>query len=167
MSPLPISERIGSMDQIKQWMDGIPLRYEYTAGVAGQRFLQKIKEGKLEGAKCENCGETYLPLKMYCLKCFLEIRRFVEIEHHGRIAAVSTIYFDQACNKLEKPVHFAYVTFGDVKGGVLHRVISGRPKIGSKVVIVFKPQKERVGSMLDIEGFRISRSEIKPAHVNR
>jgi len=58
----------------RYWNPGIkafPVKNIYTAGVAGQRFFEELKEnGKIYGSKCEKCGLTYVPARIYCEKCF-------------------------------------------------------------------------------------------------
>jgi uncharacterized OB-fold protein len=147
--------------RILAWRDGIPLRYEYTAGVAGEEFLRRLKEGRLVASKCTKCGDVRLPPRAYCLECGARTRVDVEVLHTGRIASLSTARLDGRGGSLAGASRrtFGYVTFAGVDGGVLHRILyDGRtpPKVGDPATPRFAPIEKRTGSVLDLEGFRTS-----------
>lgn len=144
---MPIQERIDSVDRVRQWTDTIPLKYVYTAGVAGQLFFEWLKKGKIEGSRCDVCKVTYLPPRMYCPQCFLEVHSFVHLANLGKVAALTSLG--------DAGPKYAFVTYSGVRGGILHRVFSGKARMGAKAVAIFKPERERRGSILDIVGFKI------------
>ncbi len=145
---MPIQERIDSVAKVRQWKDKIPLRYVYTTGVAGELFFEWLKKGKIEGSRCDSCKVTYLPPRMYCLDCFREVRSFVNVDNQGKVAALTSLG--------DAGPSYVYVTYAGVRGGILHRVFSGKAKMGARAVAIFKPAGERKGSILDILGFKIS-----------
>ena len=131
------------------WRDRIPLRYEYTAGVAGEAFLRGLRGGRLLASKCLRCGEVRLPPRTYCLVCGGRTRVDVEISQLGTLLAVSEAHGSRAA--------FGYVTFAGTAGGVAQRILrtAGRlPKPGDPVRAVFVEVAKRTGSILDVEGFR-------------
>jgi len=145
--------------RILAWKDGIPLRYEYTAGTAGEAFLRGLKEGRIVASKCETCGEVRLPPRAYCLQCYERTRVDVDLLHYGRIAALSTAHIGAGGATLDAASRttFGFVTFGGVSGGLVHRILQhggGRPKVGDPVRPLFAPVEKRKGSILDLEGFR-------------
>jgi uncharacterized protein len=138
--------------------DGIPLHYEYTAGVAGEAFLRGLAEGRVVASRCATCGEVRLPPRTYCLECGGRTTVDVELYHFGRIAALSTGHVGRDGKRLKagSRVTFAYVTFEGVSGGLIHRVLrDGRrpPKVGDAARASFVHLGRRKGSILDIEGF--------------
>jgi uncharacterized protein len=139
--------------RILAWKDGIPLRYEYTAGTAGEAFLRGLKEGRIVASKCGTCGEVRLPPRAYCLDCLGRTRVDVELYHSGRIAALSTARLAE-----DRPrATFGFVTFAGATGGLVHRILhEGRrdPRVGDPVRPFFAPAEKRRGSILDLEGFR-------------
>lgn len=149
---MPLKERITTVDKLRSWEGEIPLHYVYTAGVAGEKFLRGLQEGKLLAANCEKCGSMYLPPKMYCVQCFAEISKFVEVGPLGIVRALAESHIDFQGNKLAKPVTFAFVEFKGVTGGLMHHAREGL-KVGAKVSTRFRPKAERKGTILDIEGF--------------
>jgi uncharacterized OB-fold protein len=149
---LPLKDRITSVNDLRSWKDEIPFHYVYTAGVAGERFLRGLQEGKILAAKCDNCGRMYLPPKMYCVECFAEIRNFVEVGPQARVKALAQSHFDFHGNKIDKPMTFAFLEFKGVIGGILHYA-GGGLEVGSRATARFRPRSERKGTVLDIEGF--------------
>ncbi len=150
---MPLNERITSVDEFRAWTDKIPLRYQYTAGVAGEKFLRGLQDGKILAAKCAKCGKSYLPPKMYCVDCFVPISVYYEVGPEGRVGALTESHVDFHGNKLPSPVSIAFITFKGVTGGLIHRIDGEGPRIGTKVVPKFVPRSARKGSLLDIEKF--------------
>ncbi|MDA4122272.1 MAG: cobalt transporter ApaG [Thaumarchaeota archaeon] len=147
-----MEERIDSVEGIRQWTGSIPLHYEYTAGVAGERFLRGLAQGKIQAGYCANCKEASLPLRIYCIKCYGGVERSVLVRSAGKVAALTKTQFGQGGERLGEPVAFAYITFEGVTGGLVHRVADG-VRVGSSVRPRFKPKRKRTGSILDIEFF--------------
>ncbi len=132
------------------WRDAIPLRYEYTAGAAGEVFLRRLAEGRIVASKCLTCGELRLPPRAYCLECHGRARVDVELLHYGRIAALT--YPREG----RRRATVGFVTFEGVSGGLVHRILgAGRSsaKVGDPVRPVFLPPARREGSILDLQGF--------------
>jgi uncharacterized OB-fold protein len=146
---MAFEERLGSTSEVGHWKDTIPLHYEYTAGVAGERFLRGLMSGRILAGYCENCKETSLPARIYCVQCYGEIKKLVRVGPTGRVSAI-------ARPGKEGEQTFVYVTFKGVRGGIIHRLL-GRGKAGSEVVPRFLPKKQRKGSILDIQGFELKR----------
>ena len=146
--------------KIVAWRDAIPLRYEYTAGSAGEKFLRGLVEGRIVASKCPRCGEVRLPPRSYCLQCYGRTRIDVDVLHHGRIAALSPARPSSGEAALQPGEKGApgFVTFAGVSGGLLHRVLRAggrRPRVGDPVRAVFAPPAERKGAILDLRGFAV------------
>jgi uncharacterized OB-fold protein len=146
-------------DRIVAWRDGIPLHYEYTAGVAGEAFLRALAQGRIVASKCTTCGDVRVPPRTYCLECRGRTRVDVELFQSGGIAALSTGFLAKDGARLPTRLRttFGFVTFEGVSGGLIHRILSeGRrePKIGDPVMPLFMPHEKRKGSILDLRGFR-------------
>ena len=142
-----MEEKLDAVAEVRQWADRIPLHYEYTAGVAGEKFLRGLKEGRILAGYCPNCRETSLPPRIYCVNCYGAIAKFVRVDAAAKVAAVTS-----ARGPGGQETAFAFVTFKGVRGGMIHRLL-GKARVGSDVVPVFRPKKERTGSIDDIQGF--------------
>lgn len=150
---MPIEERITSTEELRAWTDKIPFRYEYTAGVAGERFLRGLKRGEIIAGQCRKCGKKYLPPKMYCVDCFARIEEYEPVGPRGKVAALTESWVDFHGRRLKRPVLMAFVVFKGVAGGIAHTAEGRGLKIGSAVEPKFIPESQRKGSLLDIENF--------------
>lgn len=139
-------EKITEGEQLRRWSDHIPLQWKYTAGVAGERFLQLLKQGKLQASVCKNCNKLYLPPKIFCKECFEQLSEWREVPNDSGYLYSFT---------LVKEDLIALVKFDGVDGGLLGRLKKGReePHIGMKVGVVFRRKEDRKGDISDIEYF--------------
>src|SRR6266581_3795082 len=84
---MPILEKISQPSQARHWTDSIPLEYHYTAGVAGEAFRRELKEnGRFLSSKCAQCKSTYIPARMFCPACFIEITDDAPLEETGKVS---------------------------------------------------------------------------------
>src|SRR5579884_4171482 len=66
-------------EELKRWSDHIPLMWKYTAGIAGERFLQLLKQGTLQASVCKNCNKLFLPPKIFCKDCFAQLNEWRDV----------------------------------------------------------------------------------------
>jgi uncharacterized protein len=146
-------EKVTSETKIGVLEDHIPLNYRYTAGVAGDRFLQLLKQGKIQASQCPRCNKLYLPPKIFCKDCFSQLNEWKDLpEDSAYVYSFTTV---RTNGKGESKELIALVKFEGVEGGILGRLKSSReePKIGMKVRPVFRQKADRIGSLSDIEYF--------------
>jgi uncharacterized protein len=147
-------EKISNNAEVRMWRDHIPLEWKYTAGEAGERFLQLLKQGTIQASLCRSCGKSYLPPKIFCKDCFVQMTEWKEVPHDGgsiySFTRVSTSKDGETYSQL-----IVLVKFEGIEGGLLGRFKAGReePRIGMKVKPVFKKKDQRRGELSDIEFF--------------
>jgi uncharacterized protein len=144
---MPITERLDDITSVRQWVDAIPLHYEYTAGVAGEKFLRGLMQGKVLASYCSNCDKASLPLRIYCVDCCSETRKTVKVGPNGTVKASTRTVDSEG-----REVSFGFVAFPGIKGGIIH-VLIGTAKTGTRVKPRFRPKKERKGAISDLLGF--------------
>lgn len=142
------------------WPGHIPLQSFYTAGTGGQIFFQELKQrGKLVGTRCRPCAQVYLPARSFCERCFEELTEQVEVKRAGQLVSYTICYVDNDRITLRRPLALALVRMDGATTVLLHYLIDvsepSQVKIGCRVEALIKPKKQRVGSILDIEGFRL------------
>ncbi len=153
---MALGERITSVDKLRSWTDQIPFHYEYTAGLAGEKFLRGLQEGRIIASRCKKCGKSYLPPKAYCVDCFAPIETYKEVGPEGKVAAMTESHVGFDGKRLRSPRTFVFVEFRGVTGGLV-QVASGRGvEIGGRVVPKFRQASKRKGSLLDFEFVRFS-----------
>lgn len=155
---MSLIDRIGTFADAKVWYDNIPLESEYTVGIAGEKFFRAIKDrGVIMGTVCPVCELTYVPPSMYCERCFTELEEWVEVSAKGTVYTYTIVTRSLDDQPLDEPEVLAFVELEDAHGGLVHRlgeVNLEDVEIGMEVEIVFKPQQEREGSILDIAYFK-------------
>jgi len=151
-------EHIERVDQLGQWPGEMPVSFLYTAGVAGERFLREIKDrGRILGSRCPDCHYTYLPPRLYCERCFAELRDWVRVGPRGTVEAVTVAHVGLDGEPLAQPETFALIRLDGADGLLLHRIkapAGEELEVGATVEPVFHPQAARKGSILDIQHFR-------------
>jgi uncharacterized OB-fold protein len=137
----------------------IPVRHRYTPGVAGEAFFRALKDrGVFLASRCESCDVTYCPARLFCERCFDELRPDTEVGPEGTLASFTVGYVGVEGEPLEEPVIVALVqpdgadTF--LMGFLWNGADDPPPEIGQRVEAVLKAKSKRTGSILDIEGFR-------------
>jgi hypothetical protein len=55
-------------------------------------FQAYLRQGRLMGTRCEECGELSLPPRAICAKCFSAKAAWAEMPTHGRVLAFTSIY---------------------------------------------------------------------------
>jgi uncharacterized OB-fold protein len=140
-------EKITNNREARTWSDHIPLEWKYTAGVAGERFLQLLKQGKIQAAVCRSCNKTFVPPKIFCKDCFVQLTEWKEVpEDSGYIYSYT---------RIPNSGVLVLVKFEGIEGGLLGKFKAGReePRIGMKVKPTFKRKDQRKGEIYDIEYF--------------
>lgn len=130
-----------------------PVKNRYTVGIAGQKFFEEIKNNaKIVGTKCSKCNLTYVPAKMFCERCFVDLDDYWDVGTQGEIFTYTISKKDKA---KEQPTVIAAIKIAD--GIIIHLIGECSPeevKIGQKVEAVFKSKKSRTGGILDIVYFK-------------
>jgi uncharacterized protein len=153
---MPILEKISQLSQARHWTDSIPLEYHYTAGVAGEEFRRELKDtGHFLVSKCAKCKNSYIPARMFCPSCFVEMRETRPLEKPGYVYSFATVNRNRTGEPAE-PVTIALVKFEGIKGGIIHRldIGSGSVAFGTKVSPALKGPSERTGALTDIIAFK-------------
>ena len=149
---------ITSVRELGTWQGEIPLYQVYSAGLAGERFLREIMEkGRILGSRCQPCAYTYVPARSYCERCFAPLDEWVEVGPQGTLRARTVAHLDARGRRLDPPAVIGLIQLDGADGLLVHYLRGVRPgeaKEGLRLRAVFKPRARRLGSILDIQGFR-------------
>jgi uncharacterized OB-fold protein len=154
-----VLEKLTDPADVKRWEGSIPVRHRYTPGVAGEVFLAALRDrGVILGSRCEVCGYSYVPARMFCERCFAELSASVEVGPGGTLVSFSVGFVGVEGEPLDAPITVGLIRLDGADAVLFHFVMDGsddRPlEIGQRVEAVLKPPAERTGSILDIAGFR-------------
>ena len=155
---MPILEKITQTSRARHWTDSIPLEYHYTAGVAGEEFRRELKEnGRFLSSKCAKCKTIYIPARMFCPSCFIDIKENTPLDKPGYVYSHTTVNRNRAGEPLDEPLTVALIKFEGVKGGIVHRIqldAQNSVSFGTKVVPILRHERERTGALTDIMAFK-------------
>ena len=78
--------------------------YKWKVEAEGLKLLvDGLKDKKVLGRKCDECGTVYVPGVSYCRKCFVDIDRVVEVQPVGRISTFTVNLADVRGHPLDEP----------------------------------------------------------------
>ena len=152
-------EKVARPDAVRRWEGEFPVRHRYTPGVAGEVFFSALRDrGVLLGSRCEECDYVYAPARLFCERCFAELAADTEVGPSGELVSFTIVFEGVDGESLNRPETLGLVRPDGADAVLLHRVLETGDEpleIGERVEVVLKPEAERTGSILDIEGFRI------------
>ena len=129
--------------------------YTYRMDGRGVKVLAEgMKEKKIRGIRCKECGTVYVPGPTYCRKCFIDIDEVVDCSDEGTIMSFCVEMADIRGNPIDEPRISAMIKFDGADTwfvGTIHNVDWHDVKIGQKVKAVWKDEPE--GNLGDILRF--------------
>lgn len=150
-------EKIALPDEVRRWDGELPVRHRYTPGIAGTAFFTALRDrGVLLGSVCEACSYTYVPARLFCERCFAELAADTEVGPGGELVSFTIGFVGLEGEPLEDPETIGLVRLDGADSVLVHRVLDADEplEIGERVEVVLRPDGEREGTILDIEGFR-------------
>lgn len=140
------------------------MTWNIEPGAVMSRFFEHLQqERRLYGVKCPKCGRVYLPPRLVCGDCWVEMDEWVPLANTGRIMAKSACYYNLLNNEtgMRRPTPFvlALIQLHGADTTFNHFIESDDParvEIGKEVEIVF--QEKLQGEMSDIRHFRLTGS---------
>lgn len=132
----------------------LAVAFRYTPGVGNQAFFEALRDrGVFLGSRCDRCGVTYLPARIFCERCLAELDPTVECGPEGALVSWTIARVDVDGEPVDPPVTYGLVKLDGADTVLLHRLVDvdGDPAIGMRVRAVIAPVRE--GSIFDVEGF--------------
>ena len=132
----------------------LSVSFRYTPGVGNLAFFEALRDrGVFLGSRCDDCGVTSVPARVFCERCLAELEPSVECGPEGELVSWTIVRVDVDDDPLDRPVTYGLVRLDGADTILLHRLIEvdGEPAIGMRVRAVFEDRRD--GSILDLEGF--------------
>jgi uncharacterized OB-fold protein len=109
-------------------------------------FFEALSQGKLLGSRCDNpdCefqGTMYQPFRIHCPDCLARCTTVDMTELAKTKGFIHTFMICErsgAFNTLDKPIKFVNVEFEGVSTILMSYLSVGEPKIGTRVIPIFK-----------------------------
>lgn len=130
--------------------------YKYKVNGAGMKLLvDSMKEKKIRGMKCSQCGTVYVPAPTYCRKCFCDVDEVVEVGTEGVVMSYTVEMADVRGNPLEEFRLTAMMQLDGADTWIIGTISNlddwHDMKVGMRVRAVWVD--EPVGSLADIDRF--------------
>ena len=132
----------------------LAVSFRYTPGIGNTAFFEALRDrGVFLGSRCEDCGVTYLPARIFCERCLAELEPSVECGPEGELVSWTVVRVDVDERPLDEPVVYGLVRLDGADTVLLHRLVDtgGTPAVGDRVRAVLAPTRD--GSILDVDGF--------------
>jgi uncharacterized protein len=132
----------------------LPVAFHYTPGVGNTAFFEALRDrGVLLGSRCESCGVTYLPARIFCERCLAELAADTECGPGGTLQSFTIGHVGIDGEPLDQHVAIGLVKLDGADTVLMHRLLGADSwEIGTRVEAVVLA--DRAGSILDVEGFR-------------
>jgi len=131
--------------------------YNYRVGHYLQRYLDGLKDKKIFGAKCPECGAVVVPPRKYCGSCNKIREEFVELSQEGTLENFTvghvTLVKGQL-NKAESPYLIGMIKLDGADNLLLGRIEGlpvGEAKAGMRLKAAWRDQTE--GDYFDLDHF--------------
>jgi uncharacterized protein len=154
-----VFEKLTDPTDVRLWEGQIPIRHRYTPGVAGEAFFEALMErGQFVASRCDSCGITYCPPRLFCERCFSELEANTTVGPRGVLESFTVGTVGVEGEPLDEPLMVGLVRLDGADTVLLHFLIHAEDAaIGDRVEAVLEPKGKRAGSILDIRGFRPAR----------
>lgn len=113
-------------------------RKSFTSATKTSKFVDFLKEGKIEGTVCKNCGAKFFPPRADCAKCLSNHMDWFEMPKKGKLETFTTAYYAPFGFESDPPYTMGVVDFG---GGL---------KLFARVAKELKPEELKVGMEVGI-----------------
>ncbi|WP_336133617.1 Zn-ribbon domain-containing OB-fold protein [Natronomonas amylolytica] len=136
------------------------LDFSLNLGETDRKFFEGLKEKRILGKECPDCGRVFVPPQPYCDECFARTDEWVEMEQEAVVESY-TVTFRQFRNMPEPPYINGAIKIGDSATSLLH-FIGGidydEPEdlideVSSGTVVEPVWDDDRDGDILDIKHF--------------
>ncbi len=78
--------------------------YRWKVEADGLKALvDGLREGKIVGRKCDQCGIVYVPPVTYCRKCLIDIETCIDLAATGTVRTFTVNLADVRGNPLDEP----------------------------------------------------------------
>jgi uncharacterized OB-fold protein len=143
-------------EPVKMIVTPVRCEYNFTPGVASQKFLRAIEKGKIFGQACDGCGKVYIPPRGACGRCGRATNREVELKNTGTVVSYSVIRVPSENISVELPYVAASIVLDGADISII-TLIQGcaydEVRIGMRVEAVWRPEAEWGPSLNNISHF--------------
>jgi len=137
------------------------LPYKFAVGPTFNRFYEGLKEEKILGNQCPECGRILVPARTFCPTCYVDMGEWIEVSQEGEIVSWSLARDEFFGMPVDPPFIGALIRLDGTDCDFLHLIggfdlssqdtVRGKIKQGARVKAVWSDEK--TGHLLDIKYF--------------
>ena len=138
--------------------------FNWSTGFLMQRFIEELAKRKILGAKCPECGYTYVPPRSRCGKCYAKMgeKDLITLSGKGSLVSYTTasVELDGKGNfkDLEEPVIIGAIRLEGADSTVFLPLEGLEPKdITDGLRVEVQWREETKGELADIKCFKPAR----------
>ena len=150
-------------EEHKTIKDEAVVPYELAVGSTWSKFFDGLKEEKILGTKCKECGRVFVPARTFCPRCFVDTDEWVEVGQEGAIENWVLVNYRYYGQMLKVPFIATQIRLDGSGTGFVHQIggfdlsnldtVRERVKIRGRVKAVWS--KEKHGDIFDIAYFEL------------
>ena len=126
--------------------------YKWKVEADGLKLLTKgLKDKKILGRKCTQCGLVYVPGVDYCRKCFIDIDEVVEVKPTGKICTFTVNLADVRGNPMDPQVICCFQLDGSDSWLMGSLEIEDWKKVYVGMPVRIRFREETTGELADME----------------
>ncbi len=144
-------------DPVTSIVTPVRVDYTYTPGISQSKFLLGLKQGKLLGGTCDECGRVYVPSRGACPRCARPTSTFKEVADNGTVITLTIVRVPSENIDVPLPYCVASILLdgADISmNGLIQECELADVRIGMRVQAVWKPESEWDYDMANIKHFR-------------
>ena len=122
----------------------VRLPFRYAVGGAGVFFDELRDHGRLLGSCCGRCRRVACPARAFCVACGEATPATVDVGPAGTLLSWTSL----------ASADYGLVALDGADGALVHRLLGPRDRWRSGLRVHAQLGAHRVGSILDIAGFR-------------
>lgn len=133
------------------------LKYNFTAGRAPARFLQRMREGVLTGQRCPRCAQVYVPPRGACPACGIATDEEVVLSDKATVQSFTIVHIPIPNSPVKPPFVVANLVPDGANISFIHLLsecVNEEVRIGQRVQAMWKPRQEWGYAMDNIRYFR-------------
>lgn len=140
----------------------VTIPYELALGPVWYRFFEGLKEEKIWGTKCPNCGRVLVPARAFCPRCFVNMEEWVQVSPEGVVEGWVFVNYEYFGMPVKPPYIMGSIrldgsdcAFVHMIGGFdLTNIEDARKRVWSGVRVRAVWRERKLGTILDIKYFK-------------
>lgn len=129
----------------------LQIPFRYSTGDIGADFFARLKDQKLCGLECQDCGRQNLPPTRFCYYCLSEKQNWFEASLTGSVIGVAHLEKDKRSHLPDDVFGFALVTLDGMQTSFFHHIADEKLQKKDRARLTFREQRN--GNILDVKGF--------------